>query len=290
MNRRSRWVALASASTILTLAAGFVYLRGGSTPVLLDTAVERFREQPTTTTTTQSSELPAPQPKAAASSRVESAQTPVRAAAERAVRSGRPLLPEGVYVYSTRGGDEVDVLGGSRHTYPDRTTVTVRHGGCGFVERWDALDERWDERESCRTAAGDKLRRTTAHHEFFGHGDTRTLYCNGFTFPAGAEPGDSWSMPCASENTNAVSKLTAVGYEDVDVGGVAVRTLHVHVETKITGEQEGTSIRDVWGSSETGVVVRERSTLTSYSTQPVFGRTRYHEAYENRLLSLEPRR
>lgn len=32
------------------------------------------------------------------------------------------------------------------------------------------------------------------------------------------------------------------------------------------------------------------ATLTTYSNQPVFGRTRYHEAYEIRLMSLEPRR
>jgi hypothetical protein len=195
-----------------------------------------------------------------------------------------------VYVYATRGGDEVDVLGDSRHTYPSETTVTVRRAGCGFVERWDALAERWDERESCRTVQGDTLRRTTSHHEFFGRGDTRTLRCDGFTYPAAAQPGARWSMRCASQNTTAESTLTAVGWEDVDVGGVLVKTLHVHVSTKISGEQEGTTVRDVWGSVDTGVAVREHATLTSHSNQAVFGRTRYHEEYDIRLKTLQPRR
>jgi hypothetical protein len=39
----------------------------------------------------------------------------------------------------------------------------------------------------------------------------------------------------------------------------------------------------------TGVTIRERSTTSSDSTQPVFGKTHYHESYEINLLSLQPR-
>lgn len=289
MSRRMRWAGLAAAASIALIAGGFVMLRGGSTPVPLVTAVERFRERTVSLSQPRAAE---PAPSGAAEHRTGPAvadKADVTARAETA-DGLRPIPVEGVYIYATTGGDEVDVLGGRRHAYPAETTITVRHAGCGIVERWDALEERWDERESCRTANGEELKRMTSFHEFFGHADQRTLHCTGYTYPKGFQPDASWTSRCASENTTAVTTLDAIGWEDVDVDGVAVRAMHVHAETTVTGEQEGTSVRDVWGATETGIVVRERTTLTSHSNQPVFGRTRYHESYEIRLKSLRPRR
>lgn len=289
MTRRSGWAAIVAALSILLIGIGFASLRSSSTPVDVATAVERFRgakKFPIVSAKARRTEVARRARSSSGSAMRAQAEASGRVDAPR----GRPLPADGVYVYATTGGEEVDVLGGSRHTYPEETTITVRHGGCGFVERWDALDERWDERESCRIPRGDKLKRTTAHHEFFGHADTRTLECDGLTYPAAAEPGDVWTMRCASVDTTTDLRLTAVAWEDIDVGGTAVRTLHVHVDGKISGEQEGRTIRDVWGAVDSGISVRERATLTSYSTQPVFGRTRYHESYEVLLKSLEPRR
>lgn len=288
MTRRSRWAALGAATAVLLLAGGFVFLRGGSTPVSPESAVARFREKNQISIDDERKESRAEvgSPTVATSKRVQARVTTKVVSGE----GLRPLPQEGVYVYATTGGDEVDVLGGSRHAYPAETTITVRHAGCGVVERWDALEERWDERESCRTSNGETLKRMTSFHEFFGHADQRTLVCQGFTYPAGFEPGSSWTTNCASDNTNAVTKLTAVGWEDIVVAGKPIRTMHVHANTHLTGEQDGTSERDVWGSADAGIIVRERVALTSYSNQPVFGRTRYHESYEIRLTSLEPRR
>jgi hypothetical protein len=288
MSRRSALASLIAAVSVLFLAAGFVYLRGGSTPVSVGSAVERYRGQ--RQIAPREDDAAAGPASAASPDRTEPDGVQVDATTEVTPAGGvRPLPAEGVYVYATTGGDEVDVLGGSRHEYPAQTTITVRHAGCGLVERWDALEERWDERESCRTPTGDTLKRTTSFHEFFGRGDLRTLQCSGFTYPAGFQPGSSWASRCASENTTVSLTLKAVGWENVDVGGQSVRTMHVHVEGRITGEQDGTTVRDVWGAADSGIVVRERSTLTSYSNQPVFGRTRYHESYENRLTALDPR-
>jgi hypothetical protein len=286
----SGWAAIVAALSILLIAVGFASLRGASTPVDVGTVVERFRAaktRPLRSAPSGQKRVKSIESTQRSATGRTAAYTPMDAKSE---SRRRPIPAEGVYVYATTGGDDVDVLGGSRHTYPAETTITVSHGGCGFVERWDALAERWDERESCQTPQGDMLRRTTSYHEFFGHGDERTLVCDGFTYPAAVQPGSSWTMRCASENTTAVITLTAVGFEDVDVAGTAVRCVHVRAEEKIGGEQDGTGVRDVWGSEEFGIEVRERSTLTSYSNQPVFGRTRYHESYEIRLNSLEPRR
>lgn len=288
MTRRSGIASLIAAVSVILLAVGVVNLRGGSTPVGVGSAVERFRKQRPIVLSEEPSATPA------SSEAPTIAETETRSAAiDAQVTSAmgvRPLPAEGVYIYATTGGDEVDVLGGSRHEYPSETTVTIRHAGCGLLERWDALEERWDERESCRSSDGDRLKRTTSYHEFFGRADERTLHCTGYTFAAAFGPGSKWSSRCASDTTAVSLSLQAIGWEVVEVSGQRVRTLHVRVEGRLTGEQDGSLVRDVWGSAGTGIVVQERSTLTSYSNQPVFGRTRYHEAYENRLTSLEPRR
>ncbi len=280
-----------AAMSVIAIAVGVFYLRGGSSPVDVAEAVERFR----TTTTSVTPETPT-QPDRAAPVR-ETAELHAKpsaapdAAADSPVRSvGRPRPPEGVYVYATRGGDEVDVLGGSRHTYPSETTVTIRHAGCGLVERWDALDERWDERETCQTPNGDALKRFTSFHEFFRHADERTYECDYLAYPIGAKRGDSWTGRCVSGESIVKQTGRAIGFETLVVDGVRVNALHVRVDVTLTGEQEGTGVREVWGDRETGLSILEKATTTSYSTQPVFGRTRYHEKVEIRLTSLQPRK
>lgn len=287
MSKRSSIVTGISAALVLFLAAGSIYLRGGSTPVPLTDAVERYRSA-------------TPLPQAATKQERSTAQrererptteseTVDPTSDEPIADPARPLPPEGVYAYATEGHDEVDILGGNRHTYPDETTITVRQAGCGTIERWDALDERWDERESCHEEGGDTLARVTSYHEFFRHGDERTLVCDGYTYPSGAQPGDSWTTTCETPNTKAVTALRAVEFEGVEVGGRTVRTLHVRADTVLSGEQKGESHRDVWGSSENGIVLKETAMIESESVQPGFGTVTYTESYEIRLKSLQPK-
>lgn len=291
MSHRIRILVASLASLVVLVAGGFVYLRGGSTAVPVDEAVERFRDAtpaPTPTFTAQPTDGEPTAP--GATGRTAAAPAPTSSTAVEGPAGGtRPLPPEGVYVYATTGYDHVTALGGSSHTYPDETTITVRHGGCAFTERWDVLAERWDERESCRTPGGDTLHRVTSHHEFFRQGDTRTFSCQGFTYPLAATPGETWEARCSSDTTSVVTTLRAVGWEMVEVAGRQLETLHVRADTQITGEQQGESHRDVWGSRDLGIVLRERAQVRSVSTQPTIGEVTYTEEYEIRLTSLEPR-
>ena len=59
-----------------------------------------------------------------------------------------------MYVYDTAGFETTDALTGGRHDYPAQTTITVQDAGCGSVQRWQPLDQRWDETETCRVDAG----------------------------------------------------------------------------------------------------------------------------------------
>src|SRR5262245_41031561 len=54
----------------------------------------------------------------------------------------KPGQLEGVYLYSTRGEESVDALGGATHHYPARTTITVVEVPCGVRLQWQPLEER----------------------------------------------------------------------------------------------------------------------------------------------------
>lgn len=291
--KRRHFVPALAAASVITIATGMFYVRGGSTPVDVGNAIERFRTSTSLAQAPAVTATPAAQTETTARERARTtSRDVVRQTEPDAIvrpQGRRPLPREGVYVYETTGGDEVDVLGGSRHTYPSETTITVRHGGCGLIERWDALEERWDERETCKTPKGDALERTTAFHEFFRRADERTYTCDYLAYPLNAQPGDLWTGRCVSGGS--VVRLTgrAIGFETLAVNGTRTETLHVRVDVKLTGEQEGAGVREVWGDRATGLSIREKATTTSYSIQPVFGRTRYHESFEIRLKSLAPR-
>jgi hypothetical protein len=290
---RTRWIAGGTALVIIAVAAGFMYLRGGSTPVPVQRSVERFREQrsgaepldearPVPMDRRRAVEEMGTKPAGGKVAHVPGAQPST---------SVRPLPQEGVYTYATTGGDEVDVAGGSHHDYPARTTITVRHAGCGLIERWDALEERWDERETCPAQDGYRLRRTTSYHNFFRHADERTLTCEGmYAWPGTTAAGTTWKGRCTSEGATTELTGLVVGAESLRVGDRLVDTLHVRVTAKISGDQTGSHQHDVWGSVDTRVVVKETGATDTDSTQPLFGNVHYHERYELRLLSLEPDR
>lgn len=303
---RPRWIAVVLAALIASTSGTLVHLRGPATPVDVDEVVERFRggaaaaggttspDVRATATPSAGSDRGSARP-AAAGPQAGPGGTPAPAGPSDGGPGevgGRPMPDEGVYVYATSGGEEVDVLGGSRHDYPEETTIIVRHDGCGLVERWDAMEERWSERETCPSPDGLLLARTTSYHEFFRQGDERTLRCDPGTFarPDTEEPGTTWTGACRSENTTAEITGRIVGAEMLEVAGRPVRTLHVRVDVRVSGSQSGESHNDTWGDFETGLVVRERSTTDTRGREPVVGEVRYREAYELNLTSLQPRR
>jgi hypothetical protein len=81
------------------------------------------------------------------------------------------LPAAGVYRYATTGSEHVDALGGTTHTYPATTTVTVTAAGCGVQTRWDALQERWNIRQLCLGDGGIVSGAYTDFHRFYGQDD-----------------------------------------------------------------------------------------------------------------------
>ena len=201
----------------------------------------------------------------------------------------RPRPPAGVYVYETSGYEEVDALGGARHDYPPETTITIRHDSCGVERRWEVFAERWDERTSCPTNAGEEQRTFTTRHEFFGQGDTRSFRfsAGSLAVPADSAPGTAWTLEAVADDGSFSGDGTVVSVETLRIDGEDVETIHVRVTTRTVGSARGESVRESWVRATDGLLVREEA-RTESSTDSPLGTVAYVEVYEILLRSLTP--
>ena len=202
----------------------------------------------------------------------------------------RPRGPEeGVYQYATDGGEGVAVPNGSRE-YPERTTISVTEDGCGYVERWSVLDERWDERETC---TGDEagLASQTSFREFFGVEQEHRFVCDEQQPPGeqAQEPGASWEITCEAEDTRLDGTIEVVGLEVLEVGGTEVPTVHLRLDGEVSGDLEGRQQTERWVAPDHGgLLIREESQTRATVSSPM-GDVDYREDYRLDLLSLRPR-
>lgn len=263
----SRWrsrVLIGVALVLVVGAAGVIYLMvsDSTTPVDVGEAVGRYREEVGTD---------------------DSSTT--RAAAE-----GQALPGAGVYLYATEGQDSIDVLGGTTHTYPAETTLTITHTACGLRQRWQPLQERWDDEEVCVSDAGRERRTLDTHHEFFSMSDDQTFACDpGYVLlPAHPEPGTTWTTSCQSGDTVLTGRGEVVGVETRQVAGESVDTVHVRIEEEASGANTGPSSDDYWFRTSDGLLIERVSTVDTQSDSPV-GTATYTERFTLRLTSLEPR-
>lgn len=218
--------------------------------------------------------------------RKEAART---AALPAAIRHHAPQ--PGTYVYATRGGEQSRLLGTRRHDYPSRTTITVTGGGCGVVERWDALQTRSETYELCPAAKRWGMRRMGDVHSFFGHADHRTYQCAaGSAFlPASRSRGAGWTNRCSIPGTARADRGRVTGRATVVVGGRPVSTTRLEVRTHITGDTHGVTTTRLWILPATGLIVRRTVDADNRTDTPI-GSVHYRERYDMTLVSLDPRR
>ena len=266
MSRRTRRVLVGAAVAAVVVgvvgAVAFALFRDTATPVDVEEAVERYRDEDGTATTSSSTTAPSP----------------------------AALPAEGVYVYATEGQEQIDILDGSTHTYPGETTLTIRHTDCGLQQRWAPLDERWDEEEVCVVAGGRERRTLRAHHEFFGISDDQTFTCDaGYVlFPADVAVGDTWSTACTSEDTTLTGTAEVVAFEARTVGDESIDTVHLRVTEDATGGDDGPSSDDYWLRTSDGLLIERSSSVETRSDSPV-GTATYVERFTLRLTSSTPR-
>jgi hypothetical protein len=196
----------------------------------------------------------------------------------------------GVYLYDTSGGERVSALGGSSHSYPHVTTITIGRTPCGYTTRWDALKERWDEQRICTLDDGDALQSVAAFHQFFGRADRRDFQCTPASLarPRVIGPGARWSAACSAEGAEFRSTTTFIGIEHVAVGGTSVEAARYRAEITNTGSARGGGTHDVWLDPDTGLIVR-RVVEIATTADSVIGDVDYREQYTMTLQSLTPR-
>lgn len=295
---RRRWVRLVLGVMIagnLLGAGGAMYLLGDATELTVDEAIRRFRDANAdavaapTPTSLASTTKPQPSAKATATGAKRKATTPASASSKSgAVAMGD--LETGVYVYATDGYEETDALSGQRHDYPSQTTITASKHDCGYRFRWQPLEERWDQSDTCRNSKGIVLVRFAIYHEFFQRNATEdfVLEDGSVVLPAYPVVGDSWRWKGASNDSTIDTRVSVVEYETVDVGGRAVKTIHLRYETAMSGANDGTQIQDRWHSLDNGLLIRLINRVDAKVEVPFGGTANYTERYRIDLKSLSP--
>lgn len=215
---------------------------------------------------------------------IEDALARYRAQAEEA----KTPVPPGVYVYATTGSESISALGGRKHAYPRRSTITVTGGGCGMTLRWDVLAHRSSVFEICDD--GRRLGAWTETHRFVGQDDVTKWRCaQAAWLPAAVAAGASSGVRCTSSDSAQDGTTTVVGEEQVRVGTVDVDVVHLRVDALESGGARGPTVEHRWLERETGLPVRVEYRVTTLNPSPI-GDVRFEERYTLRLVSLEPRR
>ena len=219
---------------------------------------------------------------------VDQAITSFRTDTEAAPHGWSPI-PEGVYVYATRGFEKTDALTGVTHRYPRRSTITVAAHECGVRLAWRVLEGRSTEWVYCVTADGWELRSQDERHTFFGRTERTTYLCEGTPIRPAEVPFEAWEYACATERTKESGTAEFVRTERFVVGEEPVLAERIRKRTSFGGEVRGTARHDVWFDSSSGVPVRMVMVSRTTNASPI-GDVHYEEDVELQLLSLEPRR
>jgi hypothetical protein len=230
-----------------------------------------------------------PRDRAAPDAARASSAEEVEADGDREERAGPRRPQPGVYRYATTGGDRLSMRGSARD-YPETTSVTIRHDDCGFTQRWDVFDERWEERTWCVEDGPRQMMAMSSYREFFGHGVRTDLRCDGSApSPEAVEPGAGWMVVCENGDTRATTSIEVGDEARIEVDGERVDTLHLSLEATVEGETEGRMSGEQWIAPETGLLVRERWE-TEVETSGPMGPITYREDYTLLLESTEPAR
>jgi hypothetical protein len=227
---------------------------------------------------------------------------PARATVDEAIRSfraqedvengaGAGERKLGVYRYQTRGSESVQSpISDTTHDYDGVSTIVVSAGRCGQVERWQVLEGRWSEGESCPGPHGDRFTAATEFHEFFGFEQKDSFHCRGIAMPRPLPKrgGESFSSSCSSGDSSVSSSSRVTGFELVTVAGKPYPAIHIESHSELEGEVSGTARREEWRRRSDGLLLR-RSASAETDTG-LGGGTHYTEQYTISLLDPKPRR
>lgn len=289
--RRARWIVVGVGVAIALLVgtgllARYVMLDDSTTVIGTADALESFREQNTA--------VPGTQPPVGTTTTRPTVDDQAALGAETTTTVPRPPVPlaaPGVYEFSTSGFERIDALGGTRHDYPDTTTMTVVADGCGVSVRWDALNERWDRWGLCSSAEGISVASDGAQfHEFYGRSEREKLRCDRsvLVVPVDDEPRPAVEQACTLASDEYLPTWRVMGTETRDVGGEMIEVQRVRQRVD-DDDEHWERITVDWYLTDGGLPVEVVGTRESLSSTFV-GEVHYEERFRLLLRSLTPLR
>jgi hypothetical protein len=205
--------------------------------------------------------------------------------------SGEARPQFGVYRYETHGEEAVSTsfLSGG-HDYDGVSTITLRPGDCGVVERWQVLVGRWRESEGCLGSGGEEAKSLRELHEFFESPQKDAYTCSGpsTSDPANLKPGTNLVTVCKSDTESVVTKMKVSEASPVRIDGELLHPVLVKGTSLIEGSSAGAAGFEDWRRRSDGLLLRRD--VTSHVESDSYGGMNYSEHYGLRLLSVIPER
>lgn len=201
-----------------------------------------------------------------------------------ATASPASLPPPGVYAYTTRGSESIGVPGGSR-SYPNTSTITVENSGCGVLEDWQPNNQHSETRQLCLHDGAVLLAGFSTQIGFFGVSSSESYVCgpDAIVYSPDMTIGQSTTFTCDSPDSAAKQTVTPDGFEHLTVDGTSVRVLHVTVASVLTGQNHGTSMQELWLTTNHSVLVKNTGQIDATRRG-----VNYHEKYSLSLQHLTP--
>jgi hypothetical protein len=197
---------------------------------------------------------------------------------------------DGVYVYVTHGEESIDALGGARHRYPRRTSITAVGVRCGLRLHWDALKERTASWTLCTTPRGLELHRFEVSHKFFGQADSTAYACAGSVLlPVDESVGAESPFRCRSDRGREAGEGKVVAFEAVAVAGAQLDAVHVQTVAHVSGGDQGRETTDWWFDVRSGLPL-QIGLVSRTSRGFALGDIHYREDATLRLESTKPLR
>jgi hypothetical protein len=203
-----------------------------------------------------------------------------------AIRSRLPV--PGVYTYRTTGGESLSLLG-QRRSFPARTTMIVDDGTCATVT-WDPIAQHTELTSVCPSEPGAlSVTRLVTHETIGGATTTATIDCPStiYLVPPSGRPGQRWHGSCTQISPAQRIRAQGVdlGLTTIDVDGTRQAVEHTRLTLTFKGQEHGTNPTDYWVSPATGLILREKETVTMTQSG-----VHYLETMDTTLTSLTPAR
>ena len=197
---------------------------------------------------------------------------------------------EGVYVYDTTGGESISMFG-ARHDYPAQSYASVhRLAGGAWQMDVTVVKEHVDHytfgAEPGRDVESAQGREVT----FFGQTDGATYSADppALLADAAAVPGSATEAVFrGADGSTARSRIVSVGRQEISVGGTAVDTYAITLDSVMSGKASGSEHDQVWLDPTTGLIVKLHRDIDTQA-HAVFGNVRYIEHATFSLHSRTP--